>query len=132
MPKGKRKDKNPHLYLEEGEDGDVKATRAARSLAPQAKAHARGGVHRVDENKLTGTVWDHASRIVMRNAAEGKDADGQKTPEFQKYKIFFAHFKKSKGPEKRHFIGNARTRRARVGKRSQRAEKKGVEVGERC
>lgn len=134
MPKGKRKDKNPHLYLEEGEDEDVKATRAARSLAPQAKAHARGGVHRVDENKLTGTVWDHASRIVMRNAAEGKNADGQKTPEFQKYKIFFAHFKKVKDLKKDillETLGHAERVLAREVKEQQRKGLRLVKDAER-
>ncbi|KAF1975471.1 hypothetical protein BU23DRAFT_597650 [Bimuria novae-zelandiae CBS 107.79] len=94
MPKGKRKDKFPNEYPDD--DEDARAERETRAAAPQAKPHKRGGIHRVKEDKLTGTKWDHASRAVMVNAAQGRDAHGEGDPEFQKYIEFFEKHKAGK------------------------------------
>ena len=69
-------------------------------MVPQSKPHARGGIHRVDEDKLTGTIWDRASRMVMRYAAEGKNAEGERLLEYEKYKRFFTGFKRVKDLKK--------------------------------
>lgn len=82
MPKGRPKAKN-----------GARATRLQPTAASQAKSHNRGGTHRVREHTLTDTQWDHAPRKMMVRAAEGKDAYGNKTPEFEKYKEFFDKFR---------------------------------------
>lgn len=68
MPKGKPKAKYANLY----EDKDPDMMRQ-RKTAPQAAPHRRGGTHRVKDEDLTGTHWDHKNYQELIIAA--KDAN---------------------------------------------------------
>jgi len=62
MPKGKSKAKNPEIYRH---DYDEEVWRAQQRLASQAVAHNRGGTHRVKDEHLTNTRYDHMNHAEL-------------------------------------------------------------------